>query len=75
MCAKWCGKALESRSGEQWMLEWTGKLLSGKFPHRLGSSFSKFVPGPAALVPRESLLQNQTLRPTPDHVNQNLQFS
>jgi len=47
----------------------------GQFPHRLGSSFSKFVPGPAALVPHERLLQEQTLRPTPDHLNQNLQVS
>lgn len=51
------------------------EAFMGQFPHRLASSFSKFVPGPAALVPPERLLQEQTLRPTPDHLNQNLQFS
>lgn len=70
MCAN-SGKALESRSGEQWILVWTGSLVGRKFPHRLGRCFSKFVPGSAALASLGSLLEVQTLRPTPDLLNQN----
>lgn len=32
------------------------EAFMGQFPHRLGASFSKFVPGPAALVSHERLV-------------------
>lgn len=63
-------------SGAESPLEWgraeqrcpvAGGVLWREFPPRLGPCFSKFVPGPAALVSLGSFAEAQTLRPPPDH--------
>lgn len=56
-------------AGEDW------DVFKRKFPDRLGPCFSKFVLRPSALSSLGSFLEMQTVRPTPDPLNQNLHFN